>query len=446
MMEELEIARNIMGKIKDVAESGAVAVVKKRSRQVRFSVNKIDSAKSWDEMSIMLLIEKEKKMLIYELSYKALDRLDELIRKISDILKIIPPKPYYAPLPSPADKYPQIPDAYDKETIEHPEKIVDLAYKAIDYGVRENIKKISGVVYTNAYNYALVTSSGFERTHKYTNTYIDVRAFNNYLETGHASMASRKISNIDPKRISETAAYYAKLSKDPKKINAGEYTTVFTADAVASILNFVGMMASGFAVIAGYSSFVKKLGQKVASEIFSLEDNPHYPDSFYPIVFDDEGVPTRQNVIIKSGLLQTYLHNRITAVLLNAEHTGNAGWIFPHPWNLVVSLGDMKEEEMIENIKEGLLVGNVTYIRFQDYIKGDFSGIIRDGVLYIKDGEVKHAVKGLRLSDNLLRWLQNIIHVGKEQRQIYHWWLEAKTPVVSPPITVDKARYTEAWS
>ena len=144
--------------------------------------------------------------------------------------------------------------------------------------------------------------------------------------------------------------------------------------------------------------------------------------------------------------MKGYLHNRITALLLNAEHTGNAGWVFPHPWNLIVEPGDSSEEEMISEMKEGLLIGNVTYIRFQDYIKGDFSGIVRDGVLFIKNGEIVHAVKELRLSDNIIRWLQNIVAIGKETRQIYHWWLESKTPVVASPITVKATRYTLAWS
>ena len=289
MMEEIEIAKRILEKIGRIAESGAVAVYKKISRQARFSVNKIDAVKYWEEISVSILVEREKKMLIYDLSFKALDRIDELIGKIEDALKIVPPKPYYAPLPKPAEKYPDIPDAYDRDTIERPEKIVDLAYKSIEYGLSEGVKKVAGAIYTNAYHYALITSSGFEGSHKYTNTYIDIRAFNNCLETGHASMASRKISNIDPKEISRKAAYYAKLSKEPKKIGAGEYTTLFTPDAVASILNFVGMMASGFAVVAGYSSFTQKIGQEVASHVFSLRDDPHHADSFHPVIFDDEG-------------------------------------------------------------------------------------------------------------------------------------------------------------
>jgi len=278
-----------------------------------------------------------------------------------------------------------------------------------------------------------------------TNTYIDVRAFCDGEETGHASMASRKIGGLDPKSVGMRAAKYAKLSRSPKRGKPGEYDTIFTPDAVASLLNFVGMMASGFAVIAGYSALGNKLGKRIASDELTLIDDPHAPDSFNPIPFDHEGVPTKRNTIIENGVLRTYLHNRITAKLLNAEHTGNAGWLFPQPWNLCLMPRDSSEEEMVAEMGEGLIVGNVTYVRFQDYVKGDFSGIIRDGVLFVKNGEIRHAIRGLRLSDNILRLLGNIKSIDRETKQVYHWWLEMGIPVFSASILAKKVRYTLAW-
>jgi len=439
-----DLLDKVFGKAKKIGDRVAVFAQKKVSRQVRFSVNKIDVAKEWHEYSIDVLVEKNNKTHIFSISFKGLERLDEVLKRIEKALELTPPKPYSAPLPEPAKSYPSIPDVFDKEILGDPDHLIEIAKGAIDSAISEGVKKVAGAIYTNAYWIGLKTTSGFEMTHSYTNTYLDVRAFHGPLETGHSSIASRALKNIDPKKVGETAAYYANLSRNPKTLGAGEYTALFTPDAVASISNFVGMMASGFAVIAGYSSFAQKLGQKIAFEELKISDNPLFTDSYNPVIFDMEVVPTRENIILDGGVLKTYLHNRITAKLLNAEHTGNAGWIFPTPWNLVIEPGDMKFEEMISEISEGLIIGNVTYIRFQDYVKGDFSGVIRDGVIYVKNGEPKYGVKGLRLSDNLLRWLQNIKGIGKERRQIYHWWLEMGIPVVSTYILVEKARFTEA--
>ncbi|MCR8433500.1 MAG: TldD/PmbA family protein [Crenarchaeota archaeon] len=445
MSEIIEILDKVFSKAAKIGENVAVFASKKLSRQVRFSVNKIDVSSEWHEYELNVLVEKDRKTQIFSISFQGLEQLDDILKKVEAALKLSPPKPYEAPLPEPSEKYPSIPDAFDEETLKDPSRLIKIANEAIDSALREGVKKVAGAVYSNAYWIGLKTTAGFEMTHSFTNNYLDVRVFHGPLETGHASMASRRLRNIDPWKVGETAAYYANLARNPKKFKAGEYSAVFSPDAVASILNFAGLMASAFAVIAGYSAFSQKLGQKVASEKFTLSDNPLVTDSFNPLIFDMEGVPTRNNVIIENGILKAYLHNRITAKLLNAEHTGNAGWVFPNPWNLVVGRGDMKFEEMISELGNGLIVGNVTYIRFQDYVKGEFSGVIRDGVILVKNGEPMHGVIGLRLSDNILRWLDNIRGVGKDQVQLYHWWLEMHTPVVSTYLLVDKARFTEAW-
>ena len=118
MSEGVGLAEEILDKILSVGESGAVIVTKKRSRQLRFSVNKMDVAKEWEETTISVLVEKEKKMLVTELSMHAIRRLDVVIDRLRSALKLVPPKPYYAPLPEPSEKYPEIPDSFDKETIE----------------------------------------------------------------------------------------------------------------------------------------------------------------------------------------------------------------------------------------------------------------------------------------------------------------------------------------
>jgi len=115
----------------------------------------------------------------------------------------------------------------------------------------------------------------------------------------------------------------------------------------------------------------------------------------------------------------------------------------PRPWNVVVSTGDRSDEELMAEVKHGLFVNNITYVRFQDYAKGDFSAVIRDGVFLIQDGEIKRAVKGLRLSDNVLNILSSVRALSKEARQVTHWWMEWGSPaVVTPLVLAEKIGFT----
>ena len=108
----------------------------------------------------------------------------------------------------------------------------------------------------------------------------------------------------------------------------GKYDVVFDPLFVGSLLGMWGSMASAYYVMVQLSIFVDKIGKKVASEIVTLRDVPA-AYSMSNRVFDDEGVPTRENVIIEKGVLKTYLHNTSTAKIFKTETTGNAG-IVPH--------------------------------------------------------------------------------------------------------------------
>lgn len=443
-MEIKTISNEILEKILNIADAGAVIVTESNSYQTRFSQNKIDIVKSWRETTIEIMLDKDQKVVVQSYSYPALENIDKIVEMSKIALEKSPPRPIYAPLPEPSVKFESIPNKIDKEIIEKPEKMVDISKTAIDSALTEGIKRVAGAMRANHIKIALSTSSGAQLEDEYTNTYLDVRAFENGTITGHASQISRSFKGINPGKLGSEAAIIAKLSVDPKPLNPGRYDTIITPNAVASLFNFVGGSTSAFAVLMGFSFFTQQQGKEVAAPQLKIIDDPTGPESARPRIFDDEGIATRKNILIEDGILKTYLHNRFTAKAFNSELTGNAGWISPRPWYIKVEPGEHSKDELIEELSEGLIVNNITYVRFQNYVKGDFSGIIRDGLLYVKNGEIVHAVKGLRFSDNMLRILKNIKAIGKEPENIFHWWLEQNTPVHTSSILVEKCGYTKA--
>ena len=71
-----------------------------------------------------------------------------------------------------------------------------------------------------------------------------------------------------------------------------------------------------------------KIGQKIASDLITMvDDGPNLMKIGNPagyIEIDDEGVEAGGTVIIKDGILSSYLHSRETAELFGVEPTGNA--------------------------------------------------------------------------------------------------------------------------
>lgn len=408
------------------------------ANQIRFAKNKISISKNWDETTLSVLIDKNERVTAIDIGINAKKEIGEIIPQLMAYMNNAPKKENYAPLPDPKEDYTELNNS-DQTLQEQPEKLVDYANTVIDEGKSEDIDYVAGAIKSESTKRVLVTSNDVELSGKGSNVYLDVRASAGEQAKGHSSSASAFIADIDPERTTLKAIEYAKKSRNPKRIDPGEYTTYFIPDAAAGLLTWLGFMASAYSVQMGYS-FLQEPGQEIGSEKFTLVDDPHYPRGFASRKFDDEGVPTQENYIVSQGKVNTLLHNRFTAKSFNQETTGNAGWIQPQAWQLKVEPGNTTKEEMITSIDTGLIVGNVTYLRFQNPMKGTLSAIVRDGVYLVENGEIQHAVKGLRLSDRFPRILSNIQSIEDEPCQIMHWWLQV--PVITGSILAEDVRYT----
>jgi PmbA protein len=144
--------------------------------------------------------------------------------------------------------------------------------------------------------------------------------------------------------------------------------------------------------------------------------------------------------MILDGVLQTYLHTSFTAAEHNANLTGSAIFdagtgMYPTARNLILKAGESSVQDLFDKAHEGLYITNNWYTRFQNYQTGDFSTICRDGVFEIKNGSLARPVKGLRLSDNVLRILQTVKAMSKEQHWI-RWW-EVDVPTLTPYVLVE---------
>ncbi|MCD6357751.1 MAG: TldD/PmbA family protein, partial [Thermoproteales archaeon] len=285
------------------------------------------------------------------------------------------------------------------------------------------------------YEKGLATSRGVELRESSTGVEGYLRAFVGE-SSGQWAVGSRRLERGALRLVARTAASLAlKARGEPRDLKPGTYDLVLSPMVVGNLVDLVGMMSSALAVMMGFSIFARaKPGSKVASERFTLLDEPRNPELLGSTAFDDEGMPTRNKPIIEAGVLKTLLHNTKTAAKMGAASTGNAGWIEPHPWTLHIPAGDASLDEMISEVRRGLLVTNNWYTRLQNYVEGIFSTITRDAVIYIEDGELKHPVARVRIADRLPTLLSNIELVGKELHDI-SWW-EVKPPVRAPYILV----------
>lgn len=405
-------------------------------RMVRFSDNSVTVVKDIRNSSIFIYMAKDgRRMAGVTYDIKA---LGTFIESMYRSLMASPPSEY-AHLPEGPFKYTH---NYDLDLKAIEEDLSSLAGRAIDSALSAGAKRVAGSLIADMIELELWTSAGAEGVDRRSSILLNVRAFTEKDASGHGLSVATKLDRFDPEYAGRTAGEYSKMAKNPKMVEEGEYEVLLGATVSASLFELVGIASSAFNVDAGLSFLADKLGKKVGIEGLTLIDHGQVLNGVNSRSFDDEGLPTRDNTVIKKGVLNTYLHNTTTAKKFGTGSTANAGIIEPSPWNIEVLPGDMTEDEMLKEMKTGLLITNNWYTRFQSYRTGEFSTIPRDAMFYIERGEIKHSVTGIRLSSSLPKFLSSIRGVGRERRWI-KWW-EVETPVLTPAVLVEGMRVTKA--
>ncbi len=372
------------------------------------------------------------------LSAKALERA---VKKLIKMAKISPPADVYASLP-------QGPFQYDPSLLKpsrvslDPNKLINYVKEAINGASELGATRVAGsLIATNA-RIVLETSSQASAMQRGSSLEISVRAFTSDVASGHSVSIAQNERDFQPSEAGRLAGEIAKMALNPQQGEPGRYTALLSPLIFGDFVNQMGILSSAFLVDAGQSFLKDKIGSKVAFKNFTLIDDPTVRDTYGSRAFDDEGVPAKRNTIVQNGTLKTYLHNSTTAKKFNAKTTANAGLITPSPWNLVVEPGGKTFEEMLSGIDEGIYVTNDWYLRYQNYRRGDFSTIPRDGIFRIKNGQINNPVRDLRISDNMLRIFQNIRELSKSRLWV-RWW-EVSVPTLTPCAVIEDLNFTRS--
>ncbi len=152
------------------------------------------------------------------------------------------------------------------------------------------------------------------------------------------------------------------------------------------------------------STFSGCIGQRVASELCTVVDDGTIPNRRGSLNIDDEGTPTRRNVLIEKGILRGYLQDRLNARLMGVEPTGNgrresfAHIPMPRMTNTFMLAGDCTREEIIRSVERGLYAVNFGGGQV-DITSGKFVFSASEAYL-IEDGHITRPVKGATLIGN----------------------------------------------
>jgi len=226
----------------------------------------------------------------------------------------------------------------------------------------------------------------------------------------------------DTRSVTDLVLRQLELARQKAKAPTKKLPVIFTPNGVISLVIPLTAAFNGKTVLEGASPVGDKLGKAVFDKDFSLHDEPMlaYRPGSRPC--DDEGVPSRRTPLVEEGVVASFLYDLQTAALAGKESTGHGsrtrgGLPAPAPSALAITPGDTTFDDMVADIKEGLVVEQLMGAEQGNILGGDFSGNVLLGYK-IENGRIVGRVKDTMVSGNIYNVLKDIAAIGSQPRWV----------------------------
>jgi predicted Zn-dependent protease len=232
---------------------------------------------------------------------------------------------------------------------------------------------------------------------------------------------------------------------------AGRYETLLPPTAVSDLLVYMYWSAGAKEAAEGRTVFSKpgggtRIGEQLSSQPVTLSSDPRAaglqsapfvvahasgPDSS---VFDN-GLPLGPTSWIRDGSLAALISSRHSAAIAGVPVT-------PAIDNLTFAVhpsgaGAPSLEQMIASTGRGLLLTCLWYIREVDPQTLLLTGLTRDGVYLVENGEVTAAVNNFRFNESPVGMLGRLLEVGATVPTLPREWGDYFNRAAMPPVRVE---------
>jgi predicted Zn-dependent protease len=303
----------------------------------------------------------------------------------------------------------------------------------------------AGILWSVSGETGVLNTNGVELYHPFTAVNCQA-VFTKEDLSGFSAQAASDLSKIDPEKIADASVHRALRFKEAHSLPPGEYTCLLDEYATAELLLYLAYIAfSAEAVETGSSIIGLKQGEKIADSKVTISDNAYNPLTFQS-PFDVEGVPRKKVVFIDRGIAKSVVHDRFTAHKFKTESTGHAvPFDFsegPLPLNLEMAEGESSKEELLKQIKRGLLITRFHYIRVVHPLKTMVTGMTRDGVFLVENGEIVSRIKNFRFTEGILNAFSKVKAVSKNRKLVTFGEVGFPAGILAPKVLTENFSFT----
>jgi predicted Zn-dependent protease len=298
----------------------------------------------------------------------------------------------------------------------------------------------------------LGTSTGVRRRHAQPTGAMQLNAkSHDFSRSAYIGVATADFTDIEVTEMNERLSTRLEWAKRRVELPAGRYQTLLPPEAVADLITFAHFFG-GVArdAVDGRSVYSRpgggtRIGDQLCGDIrVTVSSNPYaaglvcppfvmaHANSQVESIFDD-GLPLAPTDWIRDGVLTN---------LLATRHVANTSGVALAPFidnlTMTASTGGSGAslDEMVASTDRGLLLTCIYYVRPVDPQTLLLTGLTRDGVYLVEDGEVTGAVNNFRFNESPVEMLRRIAEVGRTERAVGREFGEYFNRAAMPAIRV----------
>jgi predicted Zn-dependent protease len=249
---------------------------------------------------------------------------------------------------------------------------------------------------------------------------------------GVARLAESRLSDLDGTVLGRRAAAKAHAARQPVELPPGRYEVVLEPDAAADLLSILTLFSfNGRDVVHGQSCV--EVGAAQFDSQVTIIDDP-FPGAATALPFDDEGTPRTPLLLVSEGVSTGVTHDRTSAAGAGTTSTGHAsptsrswgptathprmlpgrpaGSWAPSPDGPVAA----SARPLVAAMRRGLLITDLWYTRVLDKKTMVMTGLTRNGVWLVENGEIVAPVSNMRFTQSYLDALApgGVLGIGAE--------------------------------
>ncbi|MDQ0953525.1 putative Zn-dependent protease [Streptomyces phaeochromogenes] len=293
----------------------------------------------------------------------------------------------------------------------------------------------------------LGTSTGLRLRHDQPNGTLELNAKSpDRTRSAWAGRSTRDFKDVDPAALDAELATRLGWAERRVELPAGRYETLLPPTAVADLLIYQMWSAAARDAAEGRTVFSKpgggtRVGERLTDLPLTLRSDPNEPGlESAPFVLThssgddasvfDNGLPLRPTEWVHEGELRHLTSTRHSAGLTGLP-------VAPGIGNIILDGGEDKSlEDMVAATGRGLLLTCLWYIREVDPATLLLTGLTRDGVYLVEDGQVVGEVNNFRFNESPVDLLGRATEAGRTEKTLPREWSDWFTRAAMPALRV----------